>query len=190
MAKITKPATNNTAAAPKGKKPKSVFTGDVVVKWAHLHQPDVYKNKATHNITVPFDGELKKQLEEACAAVNGSKINGVQKKRADDPGTYIKFKTTSYIEQGRFPCVDSNAKETNVVPFGGDTVRLRLTPFVVVDDNNSVTFFLSGVQIINKVSSDLGTGGFDKVDGGYVAPDKVTTSDSTDVPQSDEDVPF
>jgi len=83
-----------------------------------------------------------------------------------------------------FPCVDSDTKTTTEVPMGGDKVRLRLKPFVI-SRNNTMSFFLNGVQIIEKNSAaSAGSSGFEATDG-FKQPETET------VPSNDDnDVPF
>ena len=65
------------------------------------------------------------------------------------------------------------------MPFGGDRVKLRLSPAVLTRDQ-SLSFYLNGVQIIEKNVMDAGgfepTDGFDGSD--FVAPVKEETEEA------------
>lgn len=162
------------------------FMTEVVdCKWSNLMKPDIAFGEASsnHNITVVVDGGLDKKLKEILKKSGGKKINGLHTK---DGIVTLKAKTKSHIDKGSFPCFDSQAQPTTVVPMGGDKVRLRLQP-VVLSRDQSISLYLNGVQIVEKVEySGSTSGGFTSVEGGFV----TTVPTKTDVATTDEDLPF
>lgn len=180
---------------------KNIVTSKLDVKWSNLMKPDTMfgDNSGNHNITVVLTPEFEAQLS-AIAKENGAKkINGTYEK---DGLKTIKFKSKTHIDKGAFPCQDSTGAWTNSVPFGGDIVRLKLAPALVVKGTNkSMSFYLNGVQIVQKNSADPASkvNGFDAVEGGYVgehvdAPAnktaKATEPKSAPVGIQDSDIPF
>jgi len=143
----------------------AAFTTDTVkVVWAHLHAPDdkFGADSANHNITIEVDEDLQKNLENIVSTSGATKINGM---RTDEEGrTLLKVKSKAFIKKNvhTFPCRDAAAKRTDAVPFGGDLVKLRLSP-AKLDRDNSLSVYLNGVQIIQKEVRD--TGGFEPTDG-------------------------
>tara|TARA_R100001594_G_scaffold144691_1_gene194079 strand:+ start:417 stop:917 length:501 start_codon:yes stop_codon:yes gene_type:complete len=160
----------------------STFTTEVVdVVWSHLHAPDdkFGADSSNHNITILVDSALQKELDEIVKNTAATKINGM---RVDDEGrTMLKVKSKSFVKKDVkvFPCRDAKANKTEAVPFGGDKVRLRLSPAVLTRDQ-SLSFYLNGVQIIEKNIMD--TGGFEATDGfdgsDFVAPVKEETEET------------
>ena len=134
------------------------------VQWSHLHAPDdkFGEDSSNHNITIVVDEELQTKLDEVLLESGATKINGL--KTNDDGVTTLKAKSKSFIKKGvhAFPCRDAGAKRTDAVPFGGDTVRLRLAPAILSRDG-SMSLYLNGCQIITKEATDAG--GFDPTDG-------------------------
>ena len=149
------------------KKNELFNTSSVKVSWANIADPDEYRGTIKHQIQVIVDDECQKLID---AAAKGKKINGM---REDAEGNMIlKAKSTVYTKEGetRFGRVfDATGKDTDVNPYRGDTVRLRLSPFSLQD--GSVSFFLNAVQIVEKVeyTSAGGGSGFDAVEGGFSA---------------------
>lgn len=141
------------------------FTTETLeVVWGHLHAPDdkFGADASNHNITILVDDELQAKLDSLVKESGATKING---QRTDDEGrNLLKVKTKTFTKRGdkTFPCRDAAAKRTDAVPFGGDSVRLRLAPAILTRDN-SMSLYLNGVQIINKNVKD--TGGFEATDG-------------------------
>tara|TARA_R110002051_G_C8545153_1_gene471799 strand:- start:26 stop:532 length:507 start_codon:yes stop_codon:yes gene_type:complete len=158
----------------------SAFTTETVeVIWSHLHAPDdkFGADSSNHNITILVDDDLKKMLDDIVKESGAEKINGL---RVDDEGrTVLKVKSKTFIKKNihTFPCRDAMAKRTDAVPFGGDTVRLRLAPAVLTRDN-SMSVYLNGCQIINKDVRDIG-GGFEPTEGfdgsSFIPPTEDTT---------------
>jgi hypothetical protein len=136
------------------------------------------------------DDELQVQLDAMLEEAEASKINGMR----EDPEGFntLKAKSKTFVKKGEqtFPCRDAKAQPTTVTPFGGDKVRLRLSPVKLTRDG-SLSLFLNGCQIIERNQVDHGTGGFEPTDGfedpGLSAPpvDEVDM-DTTDT----EEVPF
>jgi len=153
-------------------------TGTVEVQWAHLHQPDDHfgADTSNHNISVIVDKTLQKQLDKLLKESGATKINGM---KADDEGRNIlKAKSKTMVKKGEqtFPCRDAAAAKTDAVPFGGDTVRLRLAPAILARDG-SLSLYLNGCQIIEKNSGDFDSnGGFEATDG-FTAPAAEGTDD-------------
>jgi hypothetical protein len=174
----------------KMKKMPQFVTEVVEVKWSNLLKPDTAFGEASanHNITILLDKTLEKKLAELLKQSGAKKINGIMEK---DGVKTFKAKSRMYVEQGKFPCVDSAAQETDAVPFGGDKVRLKLAPAVVARDN-SLSVYLNGIQIVEKNANNLtGStgGGFSAVDGGYVGA--ATPKSAPEVEETeDEDLPF
>lgn len=155
------------------------FTTDTLeVQWSHLHQPDdkFGADSANHNISVLVDKKLQKTLDKLLKESGATKINGM---RTDDDGRVIlKAKSKTLVKKGEktFPCRDASAAKTDSLPFGGDTVRLRLAPAVLTRDG-SMSLYLNGCQIIDKQSGEFNsTGGFEATDG-YTNP-----ADTDDIP--------
>ena len=114
-------------------------------------------------ITVVVDSDLRAKMDEIQQTLGAKKINGM---REDDGVTLLKAKTKTYAKKNVtvFPCVDAKANSTEAVPFGGDKVRLKLAP-IMIDRDNSLSFFLNGVQIIEKNDSPAAASGFEATDG-------------------------
>lgn len=174
------------------KKMPQFVTEVVEVKWSNLLKPDIAFGEASanHNITVVLDKTLDKVLKEILKKSGATKINGIMEK---DGLRTFKAKSRVHVEEGKFPCVDSQATPTDTVPFGGDKVRLKLSPCVITRDN-SLSVYLNGIQIIEKNANNVTGGtGFDAVDGGFVstaAPSKAAPT-LVDVEETeDEDLPF
>lgn len=170
------------------------ITNTLDVQWAFLHEPDTKFGKpGNHNITVVIDEELQQRMEDLRNSLGATKVNGV---RQDDEGnTLLKSKTTLYTNKdvAAYPCVDAKASRTGTVAFGGDKVRLKLSP-VVIDRDSSMSLFLSGVQIIEK-KPYKNTGGFEETEGfdgtEYPVKDSVVENlTETAVTLTDDDLPF
>jgi hypothetical protein len=174
----------------KMKKIPQFVTEVVEVKWSNLLKPDTAFGEASanHNITILLDKTLEKKLAELLKQSGAKKINGIMEK---DGVKTFKAKSRMYVEQGKFPCVDSAAQETDSVPFGGDKVRLKLAPAVVARDN-SLSVYLNGIQIVeknaNNVTGSTG-GGFSAVDGGFVGTSATKSAPKVEETE-DEDLPF
>jgi len=113
---------------------KNIITNTLDVKWSNLLKPDTMfgDGSANHNITVVYTPELETVLMGIAKENGAKKINGLYEK---DGVKTIKFKSKTHIDKGAFPCQDSTGQYTDVVPFGGDTVRLKLAPalmFVII----------------------------------------------------------
>jgi hypothetical protein len=171
----------------------NLITEPLMVRWSHLHAVDTKFgiDAANHNITVVVDDELQKTLDEVVQSSQATKINGM---RTDDEGvTTLKAKTKVFAKKNvhAFPCVDAGANTTEAVPFGGDTVKLRLAP-ILIDRDNSLSFFLNGVQIIEKNEREFASGfdateGFDGKD--FKAPVMAAPAEAPEQEGSD-DLPF
>tara|TARA_R100000742_G_C4276516_1_gene97652 strand:- start:150 stop:677 length:528 start_codon:yes stop_codon:yes gene_type:complete len=169
------------------------FTTETVnVVWSHLHAPDdkFGEDSANHNITIEVDDDLAAVLDGIKAKANATKINGM---RVDDEGrNLLKVKSKAFVKKNvhTFPCRDAETKRTDAVPFGGDTVRLRLSPAVLSRDN-SLSFYLNGCQIITKEVRD--TGGFEATDGfsggDYIPPTEQPVTSGGDG-EGNSDIPF
>ena len=162
------------------KMPKSFITEDLVVKWSHLHKPDIFFGApGDHNISVLVTKELQKEIDSWAKTTGAKKVNGFSKSTDGESVLKVKSKTYTAGEktQTSFPCYDAGAKETEDTPFGGDVVKLRLAPRVN-DRDNSLSLWLSGCQI---VKSGGRTTGFVPVDG-------FTAESDSDTEQSD--LPF
>jgi hypothetical protein len=177
---------------------KNVITPPVEVKWSNLIKPDTMfgEGSANHNITVVLTPELEGILGTISKEHGAKKINGVYEK---DGVRTVKFKSKSYVSKGAFPCQDSTGNYTDVVPFGTDVVRLKLAPALVVKGAaKSMSFYLNGVQIVQKNSAGLQqrVNGFDAIEGGYVGNhvDRPAKSEAVEAQSSpaitDSDIPF
>lgn len=178
---------------------KNVITGKLSVIWSNLLKPDSHfgESTANHNITVVLDETLDKMLKSIATEHGVKKINGIMEK--DDGTKTIKFKSKSHIDKGAFPCQDASAQWTSAVPFGGDVVRLKLAPVVLSKPSKSMSFYLNGIQIVEK-NSDVSASkvnGFDAVDGGFVgeataAPVNKTEASTAQptVGITDDEIPF
>ena len=179
-------------------KTKSIVTGKLTTLWSNLNKLDtMFNSEGVHNITVDLTPELEALLNAEAKALGVKKINGIYEK---DGVRSMKFKTSLYAKKGitQFPCQDASANFTDVVPWKGDVVRLRVAAILVTKGaTKSVSFFLNGIQIIEKNAvSESKVNGFGEVDGGYVgnrvdapARDGLKTG-STAPTVVDEDLPF
>lgn len=174
---------------------KSVFTDDVNVVWSHLHKPDVKFGNPHHSITVVLSDELDAVLKENQSTLGANKINGLGETK--EGVKTLKVRNVLKAKEGiqTFPCVDSNAKETKAIPFGGDVCRLKLAP-CLLDRDGSMSFYLDGCQIITKNDTGSSGAGFAVTDG-FVNDDMATptatedTSPASSLPEEDMgDIPF
>ena len=173
------------------KRGNSFVTEDLEVRWSHLHKPDSKfgLDSANHNITVILDDETMQYMDDVAKEMGCTKINSLRTE--DDGMTTLKSKTKLFVrkEVHAFPCVDAAAKPTTATPYGGDRVKLRLTP-VVIERDNSLSMFLNGVQIIEKSDRDF-TGGFDATDGFDGSEYKASAETTVNTDAGDtEDLPF
>lgn len=174
------------------KKLPQFVTETLECKWSNLLKPDTAFGEASanHNITVVLDKKLQTKLQDILKKSGAKKINGIYEKEGV---SYIKVKSRVHVEAGKFPCVDANAQETDVVAFGGDKVRLKLAPAIVARDK-SLSFYLNGVQIVERSESNSvmsGSSGFSSVQGGFSSPKKAEEPAAVAVEETeDEDLPF
>lgn len=177
---------------------KSIITKTLEVKWSNLLKPDTAfgDGSANHNITVVLTPELESTLSAIAKEHGAKKINGMYEK---DGVRTIKFKSKTHVDKGSFPCQDSTGNYTDVVPFGGDTVRLKLAPALITKGaSKSMSFYLNGVQIVVKNSTGPSEkiNGFDEIEGGFVGthvekPTSKTETASVSSPSiTDSDIPF
>jgi hypothetical protein len=175
------------------KKLPQFVTETLECKWSNLLKPDTAFGEASanHNITVVMDQKLKAKLQDVLKKSGAKKINGIYEKEGV---TYLKTKSRLHVEAGKFPCVDANAQETDIVAFGGDKVKLKLAPAIVARDK-SLSFYLNGVQIIerNENNNSVGSSGFSAVDGGFTSPKAAAATKPAAVvveETEDEELPF
>lgn len=162
-------------------------TPDVLVKYSDLLRPDVYKGTSSHKVQVMLDDEMMELLDKYREEVGAVKINGI---RETEEGMIGSFKCRLYTKEGIdvFPEVyDSQGVKTKTVPFGGATVRLKLSSYVIQDDN-TVSFMLNSIQVIDLGREEQGPANFTPVEGGFVTAN-VAGTDDTDRPD-DDDIPF
>jgi hypothetical protein len=154
-------------------------------KWSNLLKPDVAfgEGSANHNITVVVDAELQKTLDTILKTSGAKKINGL---REVDNVVTFKAKSKVHVDSGKFPCVDSLGQPTDIVPFGGDKVRLKLAPMVLTRDN-SLSIYLNGIQVVEKNTTFTKGSDFAAVEGGFVGG-STKKDDLTD--QADSDLPY
>jgi hypothetical protein len=60
----------------------------------------------------------------------------------------------------------------------------------LLERDNSMSLYLDGVQIIEKNEQSSAAGGFDKVEGGYVAETATATMTEEAEPEQGADMPF
>ena len=157
--------------------PKSYTTGELDVKWSHLHKPDVFfGTPGDHNISVVVTDELKKEMDSWMKLSGAKKING--QTQTEDGVNVLKVKSKLYTAgentKTSFPCFDAGARDTEDTPFGGDVVKLMIAPRLN-DRDNSLSLWLSGCQI---VKSGGRTTGFVPVDGFTAESDSDTEQDT------------
>ena len=157
-----------------------------MVRWSHLLKPDDKFGNPHHSVTVVVDAEMQGQLDSAMQQLGGSKINGY-KTDTETGDNLIRFKNVLKAREGvmQFPVLDSEDKETTTVPFGTDTVRVKVTP-AKIERDGSVSFYMEKIQLIERNyegGSGSGGGGMGKVDGGYV-------SEAAPVAAAEDDTPF
>lgn len=150
-----------------------VRINNVTVRFAWLHTPDV-KFDPNFSVTIPLSDEVKSQLSAAAKQLGGKKVNGVRTftdSQTGDEEKVVKFTNRILIEKEgakSFGCVDAQRNPCDAA-MGGDVVNLALTA-KRLDRDGSVSFFLDGVQVIEKNSAGAGGGSpFDVVEGGYTA---------------------
>ncbi len=144
--------------------PRSFITDELVVKWSNLLKPDRhFSTDGDHNVTVLLDKGLQKVINEWKKSSGAKKVNGLNKTTDGEDTLKVKSKlyTTGDNTRTSFPCYDVDARETDDVPFGGDTVKLMIAPRIN-DRDNSLSLWLSGVQI---VKSGGRTTGFTPING-------------------------
>lgn len=150
---------------------KNIITDKLTVKWAMLTKPDtMFDTVGNHNISVLLTPEFEAQLLSIAKENGCKKINGVYEK---DGIKTIKFKSSLYTKKGetKYPCQDASAQFSDVSPWQGDVVRLKLGPAVIAKGaSKTMSFYLNGVQLIEKNSPEAAqtVNGFGAVDGGYV----------------------
>jgi hypothetical protein len=170
-----------TTANSKFKKLPQFITHTLTTKYSNLLKPDVAfgDGSANHNITIVVDEKFQSILNQLAKTTNTKKINGL---REVDGVITFKAKSKIHVDDGVFPCVDSLGKDTKIVPFGGDKVRLKLAP-VIIQRDNSLSIYLNGIQVIEKNSTFSSTD-FTPVKDGFVS--QTTTTEN----QEDSDIPF
>jgi hypothetical protein len=176
----------------KNKYGKALFTENVSVTWSHLHKPDVKFGNPHHSLTVQLDDDLNDLLAETMKELGGKKINGMGENK--EGVKTIKFKNVLKAKDGiqTFPCVDADAKQTKALPFGGDVCRVKVVPCLLERDE-SISFYLEGVQIVEKINNGITTG-FEKVEGFRdedLKDEASTPAVADNLPDEDlEDLPF
>ena len=147
------------------------ITDDVTLTWACLEKPDVHfgPESANHNVTFVLDGELAKKIASILKSSGGKKVNGKYEK---DGVVMLKVKSKQHIDKVRFPTFAADATPSEVPLFGGDVVRLKLQPILIARDN-TLSFYLNGVQLVTKNSKGY-TGGF--------TPIETTTTSEDELP--------
>jgi hypothetical protein len=175
---------------------------NVTVRFAWLHAPDV-KFDPNFSVTIPLTDEVKAKLSAAAKSVGGKKVNGVRSFTNNETGDeekVVKFVNRILIEKENaksFGCVDSNRNPCDAA-MGGDVVNLALTA-KRLDRDGSVSFFLDGVQVVEKNSTAGGGSPFDVVEGGYSAAsadtkpsfdDDEETNFGSSEEAEDDDLPF
>lgn len=168
-------------------------TGTLTVRWGHLHMPDVKfgEDSANHSVTVIVDEDLQTQLDEMLAEADATKINGLRTEDGEEEIVLLKAKSKTFVKKGdkTFPCRDAKAQPTKATAFGGDKVRLRLSPVKLTRDG-SLSFFLNGCQIIEKNTVDTGTGGFEPTEGFEDTTPAITETETVATTEAIEEMPF
>jgi hypothetical protein len=99
-------------------------------------------------------------------------------------------------EEQIMPIVDSSGKDiTEGCPLVGNGSRVRAKVFpklyhMASTNTVGISFRLNAVQIIELVEYGNALGGFDAVDGGYVAPATVATTTETPFADLEDDLDF
>ena len=182
------------------KKNNMFNTPPVEVKWANIAEPDDYAGSLNHQVVVWLDGPdgeaLLNQIKELAgpeAHINGM---GVQQ-GSNRP--FMKFKSTVFTKEGetRFGRVfGADGKDTELNPYAGDIVKLRLSgPSQARNRPDAVSFFLNAVQVWEKKERDGGSGpfganpdyvsedpGFDAAPAPSVTPTAPAAEDNSDIP--------
>lgn len=141
----------------------AIVTPTLDVTFSNLREPDEYKGKLNHKISVKLTPELDAQLQ-ACAKEAGVTLINALCEREYNDETYTQFspKSALHIDEGSFPCLNAAAQPTKDIPFGGAKVKLRLVPKFVEamtrKDVDSISFYLDGVQIIQMSTGGSGAG--------------------------------
>jgi hypothetical protein len=178
------------------KKNNMFNSGNLEVKWANIAEADEYAGSRNHQIVVWLDGPdgeaFAAQLRELAgpdAHINGQSI------QRDTNRPFAKFKSTVFTKDGpdqsdRFGRVyGPDGKPTELNPYAGDTVKLRLSgPAAARNRPDAVSFYLNAVQIVSKKEREDAGGPFGEVEG-YEAPAEAPAAapvadsiDSGDIP--------
>ena len=166
-----------------------VRINNVTVRFAWLHTPDV-KFDPNFSVTIPLTDDIKSQLSAAAKQLGGKKVNGVRSftdQNTGEESKVVKFTNRILIEKEgakSFGCVDAQRKPCDAA-MGGDVVNLALTA-KRLDRDGSVSFFLDGVQVIEKNSVSGGGSPFDVVEGGYTAAEAPAAPAPTEAFDADE----
>lgn len=163
-------------------------TPEVTALYTDLLKPDEYRGNVVHKVQVEQTKELMDVLQSHVKSVGGKSINGI---REGEDKTIIAFKTKNYTKQGiqTFPEIyDAQNNKTTTAPFGGARIRLQLLPMMLEDE--TVSFLLTKVQIIDLGREESGSADFDAVEDGFVsqrtsAPESVPAGADTE-----DDIPF
>ena len=140
---------------------KNFITHNVSGFWSNLSAPDIKFGNPNHSVTVEVDPQLNKVLLAAMTELGGTKINALK----DYEGKkLIKFKNTVVAKSGTqvFPVTGADLVATNVIPFRSDLVRVKVTP-VLLQRDNSVSFYMSEIQLIERRYQENDSVSFSKV---------------------------
>jgi len=145
-------------------------------RYPYLHKPDKQFNpEGTYQCSLLVDDikELQKQCKQLAKDEFGVKAKVRMPFSKDDETGENIVKVKSKFKP-RFFDSDGAVINDDQIPvlFGGSVVRLGgfINPYAV-SGNKGITLQLSKVQVIEPVSGNADTDGFDKVEGGYVAPE-------------------
>lgn len=145
-------------------------------RYPYLHKPDVQFNPdGTYQCSLLVDDvkELQSQCKQIAKDEFGAKAKVRMPISKDDESGENIVKVKSKFKPKFFDSEGAVINDDQIpVLYGGSVVRLGgfISPYSV-SGSKGITLQLSKVQVIEPVSSNSETDGFDKVEGGFVAPE-------------------
>jgi hypothetical protein len=74
--------------------PNAYITEELVVKWSHLHKPDIFFGApGDHNISVLVTKELQKEIDSWAKTTGAKKVNGFSESTDGEKVLKVKSKT-------------------------------------------------------------------------------------------------
>lgn len=170
-----------------------LYTSSVTMVWANLRTPDEAFNTKKHAVRFIVTDELKALVADRFGISDWNKdlIAGLYSDKETNQLT-LTAKTTEFTKVGKDvyegPIVDESGNPLkDYFPAGGDVVRLKC--WCSTGQSGKLSFFLSGIQVIERNSAQSGGGGWDDMsDGTPAAPEAETATTAAAAPS--DDLPF